>query len=59
MDERCLDLVLTHFFLQAEKLNKQTAKMYRELEQRMDRDEKLSVLQRKMQIRAILKSGMV
>jgi len=41
---------------EAKKLRKQTAKMYRELEQRMDRDEKLSVLQRKMQIRAILKS---
>jgi len=41
---------------EAEKISRQTAKMYRELEQRMDRDEKLSVLQRKMQIRAILKS---
>lgn len=41
---------------QTELLQKKTAKMYKELEQRMDREQKLSVLQRKMQIRALLKS---
>jgi len=39
----------------AELLQKKTAKMYKDLEKRMDREQKLSVLQRKMQIRSILK----
>jgi len=35
---------------------KDTAKMYKELEQRISREEKLAVLQRKMEIKSLLKS---
>ena len=38
-------------------IRRETAKAYKELEQRMDREEKLSVLQRKMELRALLRGG--
>jgi U3 small nucleolar RNA-associated protein 11 len=37
--------------------SQRTGKAYRELEQRLEREEQLAVLQRKMEVRALLRGG--
>ena len=48
---------LDDWLAQVKEAKKRTGKAYRELEQRVERESELAVLQRKMEVRALLRGG--